>query len=95
MTIQGQNGNDTLTGGSAGDIIYGQEGNDTLRGNGGNDYLLGGTGSDTADYTGTNSTDYTIVNFGGGRWRVTENASGAVDQLYDIETLDFDDMDLM
>ena len=40
-------GNDTLTGGSGGDLLFGQSGNDTLLGKGGNDFLFGGAGNDT------------------------------------------------
>src|SRR5215510_1005958 len=43
----GGNGNDTLTGGSGGDMLFGQTGNDTLLGKGGNDFLFGGAGNDT------------------------------------------------
>ena len=39
-------GNDTLTGGSGGDLLFGQSGNDTLLGKGGNDLLFGGAGND-------------------------------------------------
>jgi Ca2+-binding RTX toxin-like protein len=39
-------GNDTLTGGSGGDLLFGQSGNDTLLGKGGNDLLFGGSGND-------------------------------------------------
>ena len=37
-------GNDTLTGGSGGDLLFGQSGNDTLLGKGGADQLFGGAG---------------------------------------------------
>jgi Ca2+-binding RTX toxin-like protein len=40
-------GNDTLTGGSGGDMLFGQAGNDTLLGKGGFDFLFGGTENDT------------------------------------------------
>ena len=40
-------GNDTLTGGSGGDMLFGQSGNDTLLGKGGVDFLFGGDGNDT------------------------------------------------
>ena len=36
-------GNDTLTGGSGGDMLFGQAGNDTLLGKGGFDFLFGGS----------------------------------------------------
>ena len=40
-------GNDTLTGGSGGDMLFGQTGNDTLLGKGGFDFLFGGSENDT------------------------------------------------
>jgi Ca2+-binding RTX toxin-like protein len=40
-------GNDTLIGGSGGDMLFGQAGNDTLLGKGGADFLFGGTENDT------------------------------------------------
>jgi Ca2+-binding RTX toxin-like protein len=40
-------GNDTITGGSGGDMLFGQSGNDTLLGMGGADLLFGGAGNDT------------------------------------------------
>ena len=40
-------GNDTIVGGSGGDLLFGQAGNDTLLGKGGNDFLFGGAGNDT------------------------------------------------
>ena len=39
--------NDTLTGGSGGDLLFGQGGNDTLLGKGGFDFLFGGSENDT------------------------------------------------
>jgi Ca2+-binding RTX toxin-like protein len=40
-------GNDTLIGGSGGDMLFGQAGNDVLLGKGGADFLFGGTENDT------------------------------------------------
>src|SRR6476646_1443957 len=54
--IFGGAGNDTLTGGSANDLLFGQLGNDTLLGKGGNDLLFGGAGNDTlTEGTGNDS----------------------------------------
>ena len=39
-------GNDTLIGGSGGDMLFGQSGNDTLLGRGGFDFLFGGSEND-------------------------------------------------
>lgn len=48
--IYGGDGNDTLTGNAADNVIFGGRGNDTLKGMAGNDTLDGGAGSDTAVY---------------------------------------------
>lgn len=45
----GEEGNDTLRGGSGGDYLVGGPGDDTLTGHGGGDTLLGGYGNDTLD----------------------------------------------
>ena len=47
MTLIGNLGNDTLTGGAASDEIYGAAGNDTLAGGAGGDWLNGGGDADT------------------------------------------------
>ena len=47
FTIDGRNGNDTLTGGAGNDTLIGGIGNDTLTGNAGIDNLNGGAGNDT------------------------------------------------
>jgi hypothetical protein len=45
--IFGGVGNDTLTGGSGGDMLFGQSNNDVLLGKGGFDFLFGGSENDT------------------------------------------------
>jgi Ca2+-binding RTX toxin-like protein len=45
-TINGEAGNDSLTGGPSGDLLNGGDQNDTLVGGSGNDTLNGGSGSD-------------------------------------------------
>jgi len=44
--INGQDGNDTITGGGFSDLLIGASGNDTLNGGLGDDYLEGGDGAD-------------------------------------------------
>src|SRR5262245_54411939 len=46
-SLFGGAGNDTITGGSSGDMLFGQDGNDILLGKGGVDFLFGGAGNDT------------------------------------------------
>jgi len=45
-SFYGRDGDDALTGGTAGDRLYGDGGNDVLSGNAGNDDLRGGSGND-------------------------------------------------
>lgn len=45
--MYGQDGNDTLNGGSGDDVVVGGTGNDVLNGNGGNDRIVGALGNDT------------------------------------------------
>jgi uncharacterized delta-60 repeat protein len=45
-TLNGGTGDDTLLGGLSGDQLFGNDGNDILVGEGGNDYCLGGAGKD-------------------------------------------------
>lgn len=45
----GEEGNDTLRGGTGSDYLVGGPGNDTLIGHGGGDVLLGGYGDDILD----------------------------------------------
>ena len=47
ITVYGEDGNDTIYGGSAVDVLDGGPGNDELDGNGGNDRIDGGPGDDT------------------------------------------------
>ncbi|MEU4690044.1 calcium-binding protein [Actinoplanes sp. NPDC023714] len=46
LAAYGGTGNDTLTGGPAGDFLHGESGRDTLHGRGGADYLVGNSGND-------------------------------------------------
>jgi len=47
FVINGEAGDDTLTGGTGNDILSGGSGRDTLVGNDGNDTIVGGAGNDT------------------------------------------------
>jgi len=68
VTINGGNGNDTLTGGDSGDVINGDAGNDSLVGGAGadsldggsnDDILVGGAGADTLNGgNGNDTADY-------------------------------------
>ena len=49
LSVQGQGGDDTLTGGNGDDDLDGGGGDDLITGNGGSDSLTGGDGNDTID----------------------------------------------
>ena len=53
--IDGEGGNDVITGSAIGDTIFGGSGRDTLIGGGGDDTLAGGTGNDTVYGNGTDT----------------------------------------
>lgn|GEM_PF-1679375 len=58
ITINGNNANNTLTGGAGDDFLVGNNGNDTLNGGEGADTITGGAGKDTMDAgTGTAAID--------------------------------------
>jgi Ca2+-binding RTX toxin-like protein len=57
-TINGNGGNDTLTGGEKSDTIHGNAGNDVIRGNKGLDYLFGDAGNDFIDGDYYDGKDY-------------------------------------
>lgn len=85
-------GNDTLTGNAAANVLWGGRGNDALRGQGGKDRLVGGAGNDlldggegrdTADY-GT-ATSRVVVNLAATAAQTTQGAG--TDTLASIEDL--------
>jgi Ca2+-binding RTX toxin-like protein len=49
LRLNGNAGNDTITGGAGNEVLDGGDGNDLLRGNDGDDSLDGGAGTDTLD----------------------------------------------
>ncbi len=82
--LLGSHFDDSLKGGSSGDIFKGYAGNDTIE---------GGSGQDMAKFTG-NKADYALVRNGDGSWTVTDTRGGApdgVDTLRSIEIADFAD----
>jgi len=89
FTLEGGKGADILEGDAGSDVIIGGDGDDALEGGADSDVLIGGAGDDIAIYEGTQS-DY---QFGvdQGLLTVTHIASGAVDTLDGIETLEFAD----
>lgn len=54
VLLDGGEGNDTLSGTSAAEVLFGGAGNDTLNAGGGDDILYGGTGADTLNGSGGN-----------------------------------------
>ena len=45
----GGDGDDTISGGGAFDVLMGQNGDDSIKGDGGSDHLVGGPGADRLD----------------------------------------------
>ncbi|MBM3370415.1 MAG: DUF4214 domain-containing protein, partial [Betaproteobacteria bacterium] len=90
-TVDGGLGNDTLDGGADNDTIYGGDGNDSLIGSLGDDTLNGGDGIDTAIFEKARSAYKTekLSQDGITIWKVTDLATGDVDELRHIEKLEF------
>ena len=63
QVLYGQDGNDTLNGGTGNDALYGQDGNDTLNGDAGADELFGADGDDVIN--GGDGDDLIHGDFGG------------------------------
>ncbi len=58
-SVHGGDGNDTITGSVAGDVLIGGSGNDTVRGFDGDDTVIGGSGADRLDGgAGIDTADY-------------------------------------
>ncbi|WP_418514741.1 hypothetical protein [Delftia sp. PS-11] len=87
-TVGSLGGNDQVFGDAGNDIVFGGTGHDTLSGGSGNDRLDGGLGWDTALQSGSLA-DYTLR--AEGQFLVlTNKATGEVDRLKSIETVQFD-----
>lgn len=74
----------------------GDEGDDTIIGSAFDDYVVGGAGTDTMVYLG-NRADYTVVSdetWSAGGTRVTHNATGVSDWVYEVEIVKFADVSM-
>jgi len=93
-TVIGNIADNLILGGRGNDSLSGGDGNDTLGGGTGNDNLLGGNGDDTALFSGFFA-DYSVVVVDPTHLTVTDNVTAdgndGVDQLFDIENLQFAD----
>ena len=90
-------GNDSLNGNAADNVLYGMRGNDSLDGAGGDDELVGGEGddqldgglgTDTAVFSGLRAS-YLVTSLDG---VTTVTGANGIDQLSGIEYLRFDDL---
>ena len=77
LTINGDDGNDTITGSPDDDIINGGAGNDTLNGGAGDDRITGNTGTDTMN--GDAGNDVLVWNPGDGSDVMNGGAGGGDD----------------
>jgi len=87
--IYGGLGNDIIDGGAGNDILRGGIDNDTISGKEGNDIIDGGLGVDVAVYS-RNQAEYDVVQAESG-WTISHKNNGqdGVDQLQNIEKLQF------
>jgi Ca2+-binding RTX toxin-like protein len=77
ITVNGEDGNDIITGSPDDDILNGGAGNDTLNGNGGDDRISGNTGADTMN--GDAGNDVMVWNPGDGSDVMNGGAGGGDD----------------
>ncbi len=77
--VQGDAGDDTLSGTAVGDRLYGYEGNDALASGGGDDALTGGIGDDVM--AGGAGNDVYILDLGSGNDTVIDSTFAAADNL--------------
>ncbi|WP_424989957.1 hypothetical protein [Fluviibacterium sp. S390] len=59
LTLFGREGNDTISGGFANDLLFGGSGNDTITGGASTDQLFGGSGADRMD--GGDESDFYVI----------------------------------
>jgi Ca2+-binding RTX toxin-like protein len=79
---------ENLTGSSFADTLTGDAGANLLTGHSGDDTLDGGAGGDTAVFIG-NRADYSVVDLGGGSYRITDTRGGARDGVDTISNIEF------
>jgi Ca2+-binding RTX toxin-like protein len=88
-TLNGGEGDDTLYNSYGNDTLNGGDGNDTLYGGYGDDILIGGAGSDTVRLLSGSHTHYAITAYDT-YFELDGTALGyGVDQLYDVEYIQF------
>ncbi len=90
--LTGTADDDLIEGFGGNDALSGRAGDDTLHGGAGDDTLDGGSGDDTAIYAGAYA-EYNVTENGEGAYTIVSNRAGdaGVDQLFDIEVLQFAD----
>ena len=91
--ILGTDGNDNLQGLGGNDNLYGGDGDDLLQGGAGVDMIEGGEGIDTAVY-GSQFSSATIIKNGDGMYMIF-TGDGEVDELYDVEKVEFSDQTIV
>lgn len=97
--LSGAEGHDELDGQDGDDTLFGGGGDNILRGGAGVDEIFVGTGDNTVDGGSDQDlvtffgafADYEIVDHGNNRLTVTHTETGAVNELYDVEFIRFED----
>jgi Ca2+-binding RTX toxin-like protein len=92
LTMYGEGGNDTLTGGAGDDLLDGGAGNDVLTSGAGKDNLIGGDGNDTFALAGNLTADDTVAGGAGTDTLDVEDtkfdATAIVEQITGIDVVD-------
>jgi len=71
IVVNGDAGNNMVTGSSQAETVFGGDGDDALGGGGGDDSLVGGSGTDTAIFSG-HRIDYEILADGSGGFQIAD-----------------------
>ena len=86
-------GNDEIDGGAGQDWIHAGADNDIINAGAGNDYINGGSEYDIAVFDG-NYQDYSISLINTNCYTVTNNTTGEIDTVVNVELLRFADIDI-
>ena len=86
ISLQGNAGNDVLTGGSKADKLDGGTGNDTIKGGAGNDTLLSGGGNDKL-YGGSGNDNYKVDAAKGNKVLIDDQSGSEKIELFNVTNI--------
>ena len=94
--LEGDDGDDVIFGGGGRDLIFGGDGDDVITGGDDDDFVSGGAGDDDVAIFEGPASRYEVLLWAPGKAQVTDLiGDGGVDMLEGVETLRFDDGDMV